>query len=215
VAGNLAKRSPGHKLPTAQVWPAVAALYANLSKGWRYLRDRSDSLLHSRRRRAALERLRRVHPRSVLFICHGNICRSPFAAALFRSLLPPDISLRITDESRGFIGGAGRSAPPAALMAAARRGVDLLAHRSALVTHEALHSSDLIVVVSDQQARALHSRVRSDTVLLVLGDLDPLPITQRTIADPWNRDAAEFDACFDRIDRCVRQLVQTLTSPNA
>jgi protein-tyrosine-phosphatase len=100
-------------------------------------------------------------------------------------------------------------------MAAARRGVDLLAHRSALVTHDALRSSDLIVVVSDQQARALHSRVRSDSVLLVLGDLDPLPITQRTIPDPWNRDAAEFDACFDRIDRCVRQLVQTLASSNA
>lgn len=214
MAGNLKERSPGDKLPTAQTWPAIVALYANLSKRWRYLRDKSDSLLHSRRRRAALERLRRLHPRSVLFICHGNICRSPFAAALFRSLLPPDFASRITDGSRGFVGAAGRSAAPAALMAAARRGVDLAAHRSAPITHEALHSSDLIVVVSDQQVRALHSRVRSDTELLVLGDLDPLPITQRTIADPWNREAAEFDACFDRIDRCVRQLVQTLSSAN-
>lgn len=216
VAGNLEEISPGDKLPTAERWPATltATVHAGLSKAWRYLRDKPDSLLHSRRRQSALARLRRLRPRSVLFICHGNICRSPFAAALFRSLLPPDLASRITSESRGFIGRAGRSSPPAALMAAARRGMDLLPHRSSLITAEALHSADLVVVVSDQQARALYSQARPDAELLVLGDLDPLPIRQRTIADPWNREAEEFDACFDRIDRCVRQLVQTLASSN-
>jgi hypothetical protein len=42
----------------------------------------------------------------------------------------------------------------------------------------------------------------------VLGDLDPLPIATRTITDPWGRTADVFDLVFDRIDRCVDELVR-------
>jgi hypothetical protein len=44
----------------------------------------------------------------------------------------------------------------------------------------------------------------------VLGDLDPLPIATRTITDPWGRTADVFDLVFDRIDRCVDELVRVV-----
>ena len=48
----------------------------------RVLRHTPDRLLHARRRREARTRLAARRRDSVLVICHGNICRSPFAAAL-------------------------------------------------------------------------------------------------------------------------------------
>src|SRR6266480_5816007 len=77
----------------------------------RTLRNTPDRLLHARRRREARGRLAGRRPASVLVICHGNICRSPFAAALLaRELAPHGIPVT----SAGFI-GAGRPAPPEAL----------------------------------------------------------------------------------------------------
>src|SRR5207245_9517289 len=54
------------------------------------LRDAPGRLLHPLRRRHALDALRRrPAPAAVLVVCHGNICRSPFAAALLGARLPP------------------------------------------------------------------------------------------------------------------------------
>src|SRR5881394_1021509 len=57
------------------------------------VRRTPERVLHPLRRRKALARLRaRSRPKSVLVVCHGNICRSPFAAALLaRELATRDV----------------------------------------------------------------------------------------------------------------------------
>ena len=175
------------------------------------VRDLVDSLLHPRRRRAAQQRLAGIQPRDVLFICHGNICRSPFAAAVFVRLLPPALSSSINTGSAGFI-GPGRMSPPYALNTADTYGIDMSSHRSAVVTSENLQRADLVVVMSSAQAKGLANRVRPGARILILGDLDPLPIKRRTILDPWDSSPAAFEESYGRIDRCVRELV-TIISP--
>lgn len=176
----------------------------------RHLRHKPDSLLHRRRRHAAFKRLENSpFPRSVVFLCHGNICRSPFAAALFDKAFSEVVTSRPTALSAGFI-GPGRSAPRRAQIAAMRHGVDLSAHRSVAITAELLQPADLIVVVSASQARTASSYARADAHILVLGDLDPESVGRRTILDPWNGDTIAFDESYDRIDRCVRELVTAL-----
>ena len=65
-------------------------------------RHAPDRLLHPLRRRAARADLtRRVAPSSMLVICHGNICRSPFAAAVLRARLA---GTGVCVESAGFFG---------------------------------------------------------------------------------------------------------------
>jgi protein-tyrosine-phosphatase len=210
LAGSLQDSSGGGDT-SAHSWPESlsSTVHARLSDARRYLRDKPDALLHSHRRQAALERLRALYPKSILFVCHGNICRSPFAAECFRSLLPQHVASRMKVESGGFV-SPGRQAPTNALSAAARHGVDLFSHRSMLINPAALERADLVVVVSGDQARALAHRVRPGTCLIVLGDLDPEPIVQRTILDPWNGDAMAFEASYERIERCVRQLIDAL-----
>jgi protein-tyrosine phosphatase len=168
-----------------------------------------ERLLHPLRRVLARRSLRRRStPNAVLFLCHGNVCRSPYAAMRFTRALPTALRSTIRAASAGFI-GPDRPSPELALNAARRRDIDMSAHRSALVTPEAVRENDLVVVMSAEQARAVASRF-GDRHALVLGDLDPRSIRRRTVLDPWDGDASAFDESYERIDRCISELVRLL-----
>lgn len=173
-------------------------------KSARHLPDR---MRHSSRRRAAIERLTAAVSwrANVLFVCHGNVCRSPFAEVLFdRRMLDAGVSApAFAVHSAGFV-GPGRPSPAEAIAAAARVGLDLTANRSKLLTADLVHESSLIVVMTADQATRLQTTFAVDPAkLLVLGDLDPLPIETRSIRDPWKGSDDVFDASYARIDRCI------------
>lgn len=175
-----------------------------------------DRILHTARRAIARRRLRGLpDSASVLFICHGNICRSPYAeAALRRTELLRERDMSVG--SAGFV-GAGRPTPAEGLAVATRRGLDLTPHESRLMEMGELRSTDLIVVMDTRQRREVAARAdRPRREILVLGDLDPRPIRRRTIRDPWSQDEAVFEAVYERIDRCVAELARELnrTSPD-
>jgi protein-tyrosine-phosphatase len=192
------------RIATAPRWPFLLFTMS--------IRRFPERLLHSRRRAAATRRvIERVTPGPVLFLCHGNICRSPFAEVRFAAEMAALPGKPYPAESAGFI-GPNRGSPPAALAAAARVGVNLSAHRSRLVTADMVYQSKLVVVMSADQAAGLRSRFGEQAPpILILGDLDPLPIEARTIKDPWNCDESVFDDSYARIDRCVHALVRLLT----
>ena len=176
----------------------------------KYLPDR---LFHAKRRAQAIEALSgRVALQSAVFICHGNVCRSPYAAYLFARLAPTALTTPVGVSSAGFV-GPGRQSPSAALAAAARRGIDMSDHRSMLVGDAPLTTTDLIVVMSAEQRDSLRQRfIGLRGLILILGDLDPEPVRRRTIVDPWGGDDALFDESYDRIDRCINALVRVLAA---
>jgi protein-tyrosine phosphatase len=168
------------------------------------LRGVPNRVLHPLRRRRALAALRR-HPRvaSLLVVCHGNLCRSPFAAELLRAWLS-ERGVRV--DSAGF-SGTGRRSPPEAVAAAARFGIDLSAHRSQSLTVHGARAADLIVVMDSAQRSEVCDRFgRSERDVLLLGDLDPEPGGPRTIPDPVNQPLAVFEETYARIARCAREL---------
>jgi protein-tyrosine-phosphatase len=176
----------------------------------RWLLDLPDRTLHTARRALARRRLRSLRsPRSVLFVCHGNICRSPYAEqVLRRANLMQGRNTVIS--SAGFV-GPDRPSPPEAVTAAAARGVDLTGHRSRLMRLGELRATDLVVVMEARQQRDITTRSgRSRGRILVLGDLDPERIERRTIRDPWGRDVEVFSEVYERIDRCVQELAREL-----
>ena len=167
-------------------------------------------LLHPLRRRKALAALRtRPRPTKLLVVCHGNLVRSPFAAAvLSRELAPAGIDVR----SAGFI-GFDRPAPAEAVAAAARHDVDLTAHRSRLLTTELVRTTDLIVVMDRSQRREIVESFggrSADVVLLV--DFDPEPVETRRIQDPLNQSSAVFEQVYEQIARCGRALVSAVSA---
>lgn len=170
--------------------------------------------LHPRRRHRALRELAaRPAPRSILVVCLGNICRSPYA----EHRLTDELSRRGLDDvlvrSAGFI-RPGRRSPAAARRAAARRGVDLEGHRSRVVTPSMLGDAGVILVMSPGQLRQLRREVDEEPggLRIVLGDLDPDPIDRRTIVDPFDMSDEVFDRVYERIDRCCEALAEALSA---
>jgi protein-tyrosine phosphatase len=80
----------------------------------------------------------------VLFVCTGNICRSPTAAGVFRTLARrTGLAEAFRVDSAGtFDGHVGRPASSLALEAAKRRGYDISAHRARLLTSEDIERFD-------------------------------------------------------------------------
>jgi protein-tyrosine-phosphatase len=176
----------------------------------RTLRRTPERLLHPRRREDAIRRLRAARDaRRFLVVCHGNICRSPFAAAVLRR------ALAHTDAEvfSGGLFGPGRQPPREALVAARRRGVELCDHRSRLLTPEKVAAADLIFVMDLAQQLAVHAQFRrAARDIILLGDLDPLAITTRAVRDPVDQPVPVFDEVYARIERCVRVAAVTWES---
>jgi protein-tyrosine-phosphatase/predicted ATP-grasp superfamily ATP-dependent carboligase len=88
-------------------------------------------------------------PKKVMFVCYGNICRSPFAEHLWNTL---NGSMAI---SAGFHPQGGRTTPNWALDLAAEFGVHLANHRSRVLTKAMVESADAIFLMDRKNYREL------------------------------------------------------------
>ena len=177
----------------------------------RAVRRAINRSLHSFRRRAAQRQLSgHVGAQSLLVVCQGNICRSPFGAALLRERLPT-----------ARVGSAGwlapeRRVPRAGVLAALRFGVDLSAHRSTVLNAGLVNQADLILVMDPLGARMIQERFgRWGRDVMVLGDLDPEVADARVILDPINQPVEIFLKSYARIARCIEPVVSALRAPAA
>ena len=173
-----------------------------------------DGLLHPLRRRMARRRLRRRElPKSVLFVCRGGLCRSPYAAAAFARVLEQSAVKGVKVDSVGFL-EVTRLPPSEAIDAARVRGIDLSSHRSKMLSRERVGAADLVVFVDpSHRVRLRRSFPQLDVRHLVLSDLDPEDADTRTITDPINQPAEVYEASFARIDRCVAELASAFRRP--
>ena len=95
---------------------------------------------------------------TVIFVCTGNLCRSPMAEALLRARLARDEARRDWQVgSAGVWTTEGRPASAYAIEEMAQRGVDLRAHRSRNVTHELMAVADLVLAMTRGHVEALEA----------------------------------------------------------
>ena len=190
---------PGVEANGSRRFALVTSSIINLLKDiYRVFRNVPDRVLHRRRHAAARARLANLpSPRTILVVCHGNICRSPYLQAVLQRNLPD-----IVVESSGFV-GSGRPVPEVSLVVSAERGFNLSRFRSRPVTGAIVGAADLIVVMDPGQAKTLRQVFNvSMSKILIAGDLDPVPEKTRAIADPWHQPIGVFRSTFDRLDRC-------------
>lgn len=173
----------------------------------RLLRSRNArlALIHDWRRQLAGEPTLPARPIGrVLVVCHGNICRSPFAAA-YLAQRSPGIEVR----SSGLAAGEADPADPTAVRVAARHGHDLSQHRSRPLGPADLVEPDLVLVMEAAQAAAFRARAPAlaERVRL-LGDF--LAARPFGIPDPWGCSEAVFDRTFEQIAAALDRLAQRL-----
>jgi len=171
------------------------------TRAWNHRRARTE-MNHVCRNPAHLTNtLQRA--RAILVVCHGNIIRSAFAAALLRQQMG---SNGIDIRSAGLAAVAGNPSHPAAVRIAPSCGVDLENHVASPVDATSIADSDVIFVMDISQLVTIRQRfpeARDKTYLLAcLAGNTPLEIE-----DPVDGDDSRFRACFDHISKAVRPIV--------
>ena len=176
------------------------------------VRRMPERLLHPVRRARMHRALAGVSDSpTILVVCLGNICRSPYACLKLQVEFQKRGRDDILVKSAGFI-FPDRPSPPEAQRAAAHRGLDLAPHRSQVMEAETVNSANLILVMSRmQQLDLAHEFGRTKTVL-ILGDADPGWAATRTVKDPIDQPIEVFESVFDRLDRCCASIVDAISA---
>ena len=92
---------------------------------------------------------------SILVVCTGNVCRSPIAEGMVRSIL----QTRFGDAappvaSAGTAGWVGSAADPSSIAAAAELGIDISAHRARQLRPDDLRSAELVLAMASEHREA-------------------------------------------------------------
>lgn len=152
---------------------------------------------------------------AVLFVCLGNICRSPTAeAAMRRRLADAGLAERVAVDSAGT-GPWHVGEPPdaRAQVAAAARGYDLHGLAARQVTVSDLARFDEVLAMDHDNLAALHAlngdRAVPDERIRLLGDLSPRYAGQ-PVGDPYYGGADGFRRVLDMIETCVDTLVDDI-----
>jgi protein-tyrosine phosphatase len=154
----------------------------------------------------------RPEPReSVLFVCLGNICRSPTAEAVFRERAArAGLGDRVLVDSAGT-GGWHVGHPPdrRAIAHAARRGYDLAPLRARQVTREDFRRFGWILAMDEDNLRDL-AAMRPDAFGGHLGlMLDVAPsLGVREVPDPYYGGGEGFERVLDLLEEASERLLE-------
>ena len=127
----------------------------------------------------------------LLFVCTGNTCRSPMAAALAETMGRKALSA-------GLYALPGAPATPQAVRAAARRGADLTGHRARMVTEEMMAAADRVLAMTEDHARALMDRFPRYA--------GKVSVLFPAIPDPYGGDDGVYEACARAIAEALKNL---------
>ncbi|HEX6237883.1 MAG TPA: low molecular weight protein-tyrosine-phosphatase [Acidimicrobiales bacterium] len=159
---------------------------------------------------------RGARPTRVLFVCWGNICRSPTAEAVLRAALEREGLAHLIEVDSAGVSDEHAGDPPdrRAVAAAARRGLDLGGRRARVVRPDDFERFDLMLVSDALVERVLRSAapesrrsgIRRMTDF-VAGDDAP-----HEVPDPYYGGADGFAAVLDLLERACAGLIEHLGS---
>ncbi|MBR6289930.1 MAG: low molecular weight protein arginine phosphatase [Clostridia bacterium] len=135
-----------------------------------------------------------------LFVCSGNTCRSPMAAAMFNYLFGSDGRHAV---SAGLIAN-GSPISSGAVNALVKRGVpstpenDYLSHKSRLVTRADLANARLVIAVTGFHATQIIMKFPEYAT--------KVSVMPEDIPDPYGGSDEEYEACLSRIEDALRRV---------
>ena len=130
---------------------------------------------------------------NVLFVCTGNTCRSPMAAALFNKIAT-EKSLDVRIESAGIFAEEGAPASTEAIIVMKEYDIDLLGHHAQPINTELLEKSDVILTMTAAHKMLLEQYAMGKVFTVSeYADLDD------DIDDPYGGDVEEYKECADEL----------------
>jgi protein-tyrosine phosphatase len=176
---------------------------------WAYLRLLLRSLFGSQTRSFCLA-APGVH--CVLFVCSGNIIRSPMAEVLLKEYLSKKGVSAVAVSSAGLQFSSPKGPDPRAALAAKEHGVSLDEHRARPITPEQVAAADAIFVMDYANGAELLSRYhQARRKVHMLGAFaEGRASSLAEIRDPFSGDAADVRRCYELIACCTRNVASIL-----
>ncbi|CAI4227903.1 unnamed protein product [Auanema sp. JU1783] len=152
--------------------------------------------------------------KSVLFVCLGNICRSPIAEAVFLNLIEQQNKSEDWDvDSAAIIGyHTGKNPERRALATLKKFGVNNYAHKARVVRKEDFINFDYIFGMDDNNIRDLEevqeaAGAKAKAKLALLGEYDPQNV--KIVPDPYYEDgSAMFEQVYHQCLRCCETFLK-------
>jgi protein-tyrosine-phosphatase len=149
--------------------------------------------------------------KNILFVCTGNICRSPFAEGFFTKIVAQRGLKDVTADSAGLLALPDNEATHLAQRVAAEYGVDLTEHKAKTVSRDLVAWSDLILVMEKNQEIALLAAFsEASGKVLLLRHFARYGSRRRGIADPYGLEYEAYRFCFLDIQDSISGLVEYL-----
>lgn len=146
------------------------------------------------------------HIHSILFICKGNICRSPFAERLTKKLRP---ELKVY--SAGTDVKISKSPPKTAIIASEKFNIDMGTHLSKPLTKDVLLESQLVIIMElSQYKNIVDFGCSVKNRIILLSFFHPSLTKKFKIEDPYGKDIREFERCFCDIKLCLKNLLRII-----
>lgn len=148
----------------------------------------------------------------IMFVCHGNICRSPMAEVIFKDLIKKN---NLEDEffvassatsSEEIWRGVGNPIYPPARDILLRKGYKNFYHEATLLTNSDLDKYDLFIGMDDYNIRNMRYILGNTNKIHKLLEYTG---SNKNVADPWY--SGDFEEAFDDIYNGSIALLNELT----
>lgn len=152
--------------------------------------------------------------KKVLFVCLGNICRSPLAEGVFvKKLKDNDLLDFFEVDSAGTASyHIGNPADKRSIQVAAQYGIKLT-HRARAFVAEDFDRFDLIVAMDKQNYTDInHKRPEGNATKVVLMREFDSNTPGAEVPDPYYGDLKDFDEVFHILDDCCEQLIRQMNT---
>ncbi|MFC4348821.1 low molecular weight protein-tyrosine-phosphatase [Kordiimonas lipolytica] len=149
----------------------------------------------------------------VLFVCMGNICRSPMAEGAFRAAVDKaGLSDRITIDSAGTISYHAGNPPDRRAQATAKKnGIDISGQRARQVRDDDFHTFDHILVMDHDNLQNLMDRAAPEhqgRIELFMSYAPDHPYEE--MPDPYYGEVNQFDLCFEAAAEAAAGLLEAI-----
>ncbi len=152
--------------------------------------------------------------KTILFICTGNVCRSPMAEALFRHAIKGRGEFRAVSAGIGALDG--QPPTPHSVRAMRELGVDISGQRSRMLTTELVRSADIILGMTHghvDTVALLYPMAAEKTFLLREFD-ETLEPYEKDISDPIGSPFDIYVECRDQIEQGIAALLKYMEQHN-
>ncbi len=147
----------------------------------------------------------------VLFVCTGNVCRSPMAAAILTRLLAERGAQGIDVASAGTAPWDGAPASEGSYLVSLEHGLDLSRHRARQLTTDLVADADLVLGMGAHHVERVGQLGGAGKARL-LGDYAGEPPERAEVADPFGGTLEEYRVTYDRLAALLEAALPRLLS---